>query len=81
MISKVVDPQTGQLATQWCPVRTTQWFRIGAEPTDTCQTHTGPPPGQIAIDGNGNLVVPGDPNPISQAGRSIANLLKRIIRW
>jgi penicillin-binding protein 1A len=81
MISKVVDPQTGQLATQWCPIRTTQWFRLGAEPTETCEAHAGPPPGQIAIDGNGNLVVPGDPNPISQAGRSIANLLKRIIRW
>jgi penicillin-binding protein 1A len=81
MITRVVDPQTGQLATQWCPVRTQQWFKIGSEPTETCQVHTGPPPGQIAIDANGNIVAPGDNNPIAQAGRSIANLIKRIIRW
>ena len=81
MIARVVDPQTGQLATQWCPVRTQQWFKLGTEPTETCQVHTGPPPGQIAIDANGNIVAPGDNNPIAQAGRSIANLIKRIIRW
>ena len=81
MIARVVDPQTGQLATQWCPVRTQQWFKLGSEPTETCQLHTGPPPGQIAIDANGNIIVPGDNNPITQAGRSIANLIKRIIRW
>ena len=81
MIARVVDPQTGQLATQWCPVRTQQWFKLGSEPVETCQLHTGPPPGQIAIDANGNIIAPGDNNPIAQAGRSIANLIKRIIRW
>ena len=81
MTSKVVDPTTGQLATPWCPVRTTQWFRSGAEPAETCAVHTGPPPGQIAIDANGNIITPPGQNPLEQAGRSIANLLKRIIRW
>jgi penicillin-binding protein 1A len=81
MISKVVDPTTGQLATPWCPIRATQWFKVGAEPAETCTVHTGPPPGQIAIDANGNIInVPGQ-NPLEQAGRSIANLLKKIIRW
>jgi penicillin-binding protein 1A len=81
MISKVVDPTTGQLATQWCPIRTTQWFKLGAEPAETCSVHTGPPPGQIAIDANGNIINAPGQNPLEQAGRSIANLLKRIIRW
>jgi penicillin-binding protein 1A len=81
MISKVVDPTTGQLATPWCPVRTTQWFKVGAEPAETCTVHTGPPQGQIAIDANGNIINPPGQNPLEQAGRSIANLLKRIIRW
>jgi hypothetical protein len=43
--------------------------------------HTGPPPGQIAIDANGNIINAPGQNPLEQAGRSIANLLKRIIRW
>ncbi len=81
MISKVVDPTTGQLATPWCPVRTTQWFKLGAEPAETCTVHTGPPQGQIAIDANGNIINAPGQNPLEQAGRSIANLLKRIIRW
>jgi 1A family penicillin-binding protein len=81
MISKVVDPTTGQLATPWCPVRTTQWFKVGAEPAETCAAHTGPPQGQIAIDANGNIINAPGQNPLEQAGRSIANLLKRIIRW
>ncbi len=81
MISKVVDPSTGQLATQWCPIRATQWFRVGAEPTESCTVHTGPPPGQIAIDANGNIINPPSNNPLEAAGRSIANLLKKIIRW
>jgi len=81
MISKVVDPTTGQLATPWCPIRTTQWFKMGAEPAETCTVHTGPPQGQIAIDANGNIINAPGQNPLEQAGRSIANLLKRIIRW
>ena len=80
MVPATVDPTTGQLATQWCPVHTQQWFKAGTEPTEQCTVHTGPPPGQIAIDANGNIVVPGD-NPIAAAGKSIANLIKRIIRW
>jgi len=81
MISKVVDPTTGQLATPWCPIRATQWFKLGAEPAETCTVHTGPPAGQIAIDANGNIINAPGQNPLEQAGRSIANLLKRIIRW
>ncbi len=81
MESAIVDPTTGQLATPWCPVRTTQWFRVGAAPAETCTVHTGPPAGQIAIDANGNIINPPGQNPLEQAGRSIANLLKRIIRW
>ena len=81
MVSAVVDPQSGELAGDWCPTRTRQWFKPGSEPTEECQLHTGPPQGQIAIDANGNVQVdPGD-DAISRVGRSIGNILKKIIRW
>ncbi len=79
MISALVDPESGELATEWCPRKTRQWFRLGSEPVEQCHLHTGPPPGQIAVDAgqNGNA----NGNAISQAGRAIANLLKHIIHW
>jgi 1A family penicillin-binding protein len=79
MVATVVDPQSGGLATEWCPTRQRQWFKPGKEPTTECQVHTGPPEGQIAIDSNGN-VVPG-PDPIGRIGRDIGKIFKRIFRW
>jgi 1A family penicillin-binding protein len=80
MISAIVDPESGELASEWCPRRTRQWFRPGSEPREICHLHTGPPPGQIAGDAN-------DPDhnaaaaAINQVGRSLGKLLRRIIRW
>jgi 1A family penicillin-binding protein len=42
MVSAVIDPETGQLATQWCPHRVTEWFKPGSVPPDSCALHTGP---------------------------------------
>jgi penicillin-binding protein 1A len=80
MISAVVDPESGELATEWCPRRTRQWFRPGSEPHELCHLHTGPPPGQIAGDANDqgrNAAAAA----INQVGRSLGNLLRRIIHW
>jgi penicillin-binding protein 1A len=76
MVSAIVDPQSGELATEWCPTRQHQWFKPGSEPQEPCHLHTGPPPGQIAVDENGNVQ-----NPIAQAGRSIGAILRRIFKW
>ena len=82
MISKVVDPKTGQLATPWCPSRTRQWFKLGGEPAEDVHLHTGPPQGQIAIDANGNIQInPGGNDPLSRVGRNIGNILRKIIHW
>ncbi len=81
MVSAVVDPQSGELAGDWCPTRTRQWFKPGSEPTEECHLHTGPPEGQIAIDANGNVQVNPNDDPISRVGRSIGNILRKIIRW
>jgi penicillin-binding protein 1A len=78
MVSAIVDPQSGELATEWCPTRQRQWFKPGSEPQTECHLHTGPAPGQIAIDANGQII--GD-NPITAIGKGIGNILRRIIRW
>jgi penicillin-binding protein 1A len=79
MVSAIVDPQSGELATEFCPTRQRQWFKPGTEPQSECHLHSGPPPGQIAVDGNGQ-VNQGD-NPISAIGKGIGSILRRIIRW
>ncbi|MGH7619248.1 MAG: transglycosylase domain-containing protein [Gemmatimonadaceae bacterium] len=79
MVSAIVDPQSGELATEFCPTRQRQWFKPGSEPQEQCHLHAGPPPGQIAIDANGQSNQ-GD-NPLAAIGKGIGNILRRIIRW
>ncbi len=80
MVPAVVDPQTGELATQWCPSRAKQWFKPGREPQETCHMHTGPPQGQIAVDASGNVQAPRN-DPIGAIGRGIGSILRKIIHW
>ena len=78
MVSALVDPQSGALATEWCPTRQRQWFKPGMEPKTECQIHTGPPDGMI-VDANGNPQA--QPDPIARVGRDLGRILRRIIRW
>jgi 1A family penicillin-binding protein len=81
MVSAVVDPQSGELAGEWCPVRTRQWFKQGHEPTEQCHLHVGPPEGQVVVDVNGNVQNVPNRDPISAAARGIGNILRKIIHW
>jgi 1A family penicillin-binding protein len=78
MVPAVVDPESGELATAWCPTRVQQWYKPNTEPREACHLHTGPEPDQIAIDPNG---VRNGRDPVDDLGRRIGDLLKRIIRW
>jgi membrane carboxypeptidase/penicillin-binding protein len=40
MVRATVDPETGQLATQWCPARVTDLFPEWKAPTVPCERHT-----------------------------------------
>ncbi|MDB4877091.1 MAG: penicillin-binding protein family [Gemmatimonadetes bacterium] len=82
MISAMVDPQSGELATEWCPTRTRQWYKPGSEPREECHLHTGPPEGQIAAgaDANGQQAQARN-DPVAAVGRSIGSILRKIIRW
>jgi 1A family penicillin-binding protein len=82
MVSAIVDPESGELAGDWCPTRARQWFKPGSEPTEECHLHTGPAQGQIAVDANGNVQTsPNVNDAIQRMGHSIGNILKHIIRW
>ena len=83
MVSAVVDPQSGELATEWCPTRARDWYKPGSAPVEECHLHTGPPEGQVATDANGNdqQAPSSSRDPITAVGRSIGNILRRIIRW
>ena len=43
MVMRVIDPQTGELANEWCPARQREWFRPGHEPAVPCREHSTPP--------------------------------------
>ncbi|HET9424794.1 MAG TPA: PBP1A family penicillin-binding protein [Gemmatimonadaceae bacterium] len=39
MVPAVFDPETGQIATEWCPQRVREYFKPGSTPQETCQLH------------------------------------------
>jgi penicillin-binding protein 1A len=71
-----VDPESGELATDWCPRRVKQWFRVGLAPQEQCHLHAAPPESQIATDENESRN-----DPIKAVGRGIGSILRRIIHW
>ena len=39
MTMRVIDPTTGYLATEWCPVSRNEYYKPGTEPTIQCPNH------------------------------------------
>jgi penicillin-binding protein 1A len=39
MLPAVIDPETGQLATDYCPTRVREYFKPGSVPQASCQVH------------------------------------------
>ena len=78
MVSAIIDPESGELATEWCPRRVREWFKPGTQPTTTCQMHTQPEPEIIAEDGS----VEPSPNPRGDDWLdNLGKKLKRILRF
>ncbi|HJQ21627.1 MAG TPA: PBP1A family penicillin-binding protein [Gemmatimonadaceae bacterium] len=76
MVSSIIDPESGQLATEWCPRRVREWFKPGTQPTSYCNLHTQPEP-QVIADDNGNVAPSQDSDWLGQLGKR----LKRILRF
>ena len=37
--SAMIDPETGALAGEYCPLTTREWFRVGTAPQNQCEEH------------------------------------------
>jgi penicillin-binding protein 1A len=42
LVSAVIDPETGALAGEYCPLAAREWFRVGTEPRQRCEEHEYP---------------------------------------
>jgi membrane carboxypeptidase/penicillin-binding protein len=77
MISAIIDPESGELATEYCPRKVREWFKPGTEPQTQCEMHLYPMP-SIAAD-DGTVLPPGVSRDdwLDNLGRR----LKRILRF
>jgi len=75
MVSAVIDPQSGQLATEYCPRRVREWFKPSAVPQETCTLHT--EDRVIADDSNGETNQQGQ-NDVDKIMQSLKRQLGRI---
>src|SRR5688500_13051338 len=76
MVSAIIDPESGELATEYCPRKVREWFHPRRLPTTTCQLHLYQEPQIIADDGTVVSDVP--------SGDWLNNLgkrLKKILRF
>jgi 1A family penicillin-binding protein len=86
MIMRVIDPQTGELANEWCPARQREWFRPGHEPVEPCREHSAPPlwyvdePGDID-EGDPTARPRRDEEWTRDVRREIGRVFRRIIRF
>jgi 1A family penicillin-binding protein len=78
MIDRVIDPETGMLAGEWCPERKREYFKPGTEPTQICNVHTEPMQDEPIFDIPRGVRVP---DPIKKAGEGIGGILRRIFRF
>jgi membrane carboxypeptidase/penicillin-binding protein len=42
MVPAIIDPESGLLASEWCPRRVQEWFKVGSAPDIPCDLHVAP---------------------------------------
>jgi membrane carboxypeptidase/penicillin-binding protein len=77
MVPAVIDPETGQLATDWCPNRVREWFKPNSVPQDPCALHGEMSRRVIASDANGEAT-PINQNEVDRILSSLKKGLGRI---
>ena len=77
MTMRVIDPETGMLAGEWCPEKKREFFKPGTEPTEVCTVHTEPMQ-QPVFDEPQSLPIP---DPVKKGVEGIGHLLKKIFRF
>jgi 1A family penicillin-binding protein len=77
MVSAIIDPESGELATEYCPRKVREWFHPQRVPRTTCEMHIYQDPIYIAEDGTVIQRGGHDPDWLDQLGKR----LKRILRF
>ena len=78
MVMRVIDPESGMLATEFCPRRQREYFKPGTEPQLPCNMHQEPFQSQTVDNGE---TIPGDIGGVLQSiGKGIGKL-KKIFRF
>jgi 1A family penicillin-binding protein len=78
MTMRVIDPTTGLLAGEYCPVRQRQWFKPGTEPTEICNAHFEEPADQSPFP---DTLDPRIPEPVQRGVEGIGKVLRKIFRF
>lgn len=75
MVSAIIDPESGELATEYCPRRVREWFKPGSQPQTHCEMHLYPEPAVVADDGT---VMPNAQNGdwLNDLGKKLKRILK-----
>ena len=78
MTMRLIDPGTGMLANEWCPVKKREYFKPGTEPTERCNVHLEPyfEEQEVPID-----MGPGPRDPIERGVDGIGKVLRKIFRF
>jgi membrane carboxypeptidase/penicillin-binding protein len=81
MMMRIVDPTTGMLAGQWCPVTERQYFKPGTEPVEVCNVHTEPQQQEPTIDADSQIIIPGAPSQVEKGVEGIGKVLRKIFHF
>jgi membrane peptidoglycan carboxypeptidase len=77
MVPAYIDPESGQLAGEWCPLRVQEWYKPGSEPTEVCTLHYEP---YTAVTEHEHGARGGGNNDLDRAVDAIRSALGRIFR-
>jgi penicillin-binding protein 1A len=78
MVMRIIDPESGMLATEFCPRREREWFKPGSEPQIPCTMHEEPFQNQTVDNGESAPQEVG--NILQSIGKGIGKL-KKIFRF
>ncbi|HKH93986.1 MAG TPA: penicillin-binding transpeptidase domain-containing protein, partial [Gemmatimonadaceae bacterium] len=78
MTMRLIDPGTGMLANEWCPIKKREYFKPGTEPTETCNVHTEPIYQEEEVPDD---VDPNGRDPVERGVDGIGKVLRKIFRF
>jgi membrane carboxypeptidase/penicillin-binding protein len=79
MTMRLIDPGTGMIANEWCPLKKREYFKPNTEPNEICNVHNEPAPPEEEYPDEVDPDRPQDP--IRRGVDGIGNVLRKIFRF